>query len=250
VAFDPVLKRRVALKLPRPESLLKPNARSRFLRESRAAAQFNHPNLVQVFEAGEAGLACYIVSAFCEGPNLAEFLRDSAAPAAIAETAELVASVADAVEHIHRLGVLHRDIKPSNILLDPLPQSEAEPRSPASLRSYIPKLTDFGLAKFMDAEAGHTLSGTLIGTVGYMSPEQARCDLKQIGPETDVYALGAVLYEMLTGNQPYRSSSDAVSLQGLLSQAEPTAPRQLRPELPRDLEAICQKCLEKQPDNR
>jgi WD40 repeat protein len=243
LAHDPLLRRKVAVKIPRLEALLTPQLRLRFLREARAAAGLNHPNLVPVYEAGEVDGLCFIVSAYCPGLNLADWLVQRKTPVSGRMAAELVAVLADAVEYIHGCGLYHRDIKPSNILLDP---SGAPPGG--ELR-WLPRLTDFGLAKRLNGQTEVTRSGTLLGTVQYMAPEQAEGRVRDIGPCTDVYGLGAVLYELLTGRPPFRGLTDADTLRQVLAN-EPLPPRHLRRDVPGDLETICLKCLHKQPGRR
>jgi WD40 repeat protein len=238
LAFDPILCRHVALKVPRPAALVTSELRSRFLREARAASGLDHPNLVPVYEAGEAGGAWYIVSAYCRGPSLAAWLKQCDAPVPPQLAARLTADLAEAVAYVHGRGILHRDIKPANVLLESSPEE-----------SFVPRLTDFGLARLQEEASGDTHSGTILGTPPYMAPEQAGGRLREIGPTTDVYALGAVLYEMLTGRPPFRGSTDLETLRQVTVE-EPTPPHRLRPDTPRDLEAICLRCLEKDRSRR
>jgi serine/threonine protein kinase len=266
LAWDPVLHREVAVKVPRPEVLLSPALRRRFLREAQAAAGLDHPNLVPVHEAGEVGSFCYIVSAYCRGTTLGAWVKAQDGLVAPRLAANLVTSLADAVAYIHRRGVLHRDIKPNNILLkasfatedtedtekDRGREDSALPllsSVPSVANSLIPKLTDFGLAKQTQELDEETKSGTVLGTPLYMAPEQAEGRLRDIGPHTDIYALGVILYEMLTGRPPFRGDSDW-SVRAQIAGAEPVPPRRLRPEVPRDLETICLKCLQKDPRKR
>lgn len=249
LAFDPVLKRQVALKVPRREALLSSALRRRFLLEARAAARLTHPNLVSVYEVGEAGSVGYIASAFCSGPTLAQWLHTRREPLSPRQAAQLIAQLADAMQYSHSQGVLHRDIKPSNVLLDdcgPMVDSEA---AAGDVLPFVPKLGDFGLAKLEGTTSNETITGVALGTPGYMAPEQVEGRIAAIGPATDVYGLGAVLYEALTGERPFSGRSDAECTQRVLSE-EPTAPSQLRPAISADLEAICLKCLEKQPGQR
>lgn len=240
LAHDDLLHRDVALKLPQAGALARPEARERFLCEAEAAAQLYHPNVVPVFEAGEEEGICYIASAYCSGPTLDRWLAAQTEPVSVQVATSLIRQLARAVEHAHSQRVLHRDIKPSNILLEPWP---------ASSFGYTPKLTDFGLAKIIDADMQMTGNHGLLGTPRYMAPEQALSKAGSIGPATDVFALGAVLYEMLTGVAPYAGDDYARTLHRLLyEQADP--PRQLRPDIPRDLEAILLKCLAKESSDR
>ena len=254
LAFDPRLGRDVALKLPRPDVLTSDELRERFHREARAAAGLDHPNVVPVFEAGEAGPACYIASAYCPGPTLREWLRGRADPVPVADAAALVASLADGVGHAHARGVVHRDQKPANVLQQSLTSGSVDDTPlPARLMSdpptcgFTPRVTDFGLAKLADPAEAMTRSGAMMGTPSYMAPEQASG--QPAGPAADVYSLGAVLYELLTGRPPFTGESDLEMLD-LVRNAEPVAPSQLRPRLPRDLETVCLRCLEKDPRRR
>jgi WD40 repeat protein/Flp pilus assembly protein TadD len=256
LAHDPQLRRDVALKVPRAEALVSPEARQRLLREARAAAGLDHPNVVPVYEAGEVGSVCYIASAYCPGPTLAQWLKQRDEPVPAKEAAQLVATLAEAVEHAHRRGVVHRDLKPSNVLLELSWEGEApaEPLRPgsagASPSQGTPKITDFGLAKLLEGEPGasatgaQTESGAIVGTPCYMAPEQAGGHSREVGPAADIYALGAILYEVLTGRPPFQGETVLDILLQVRTQ-EPVPPGALRAKLPRDLETICLKCLEK-----
>ncbi|HEY7423659.1 MAG TPA: protein kinase [Gemmataceae bacterium] len=244
LAFDPLLRREVALKIPKLDVLLTPNMRQRFQREAQAAARLNHPNLVSVYEIGEADGLNYIVSAYCPGNSLAVWLAQQSTPSP-RTAAHCIAALADAVQHVHEHGIWHRDIKPGNILLDPSSSASLTKDDPG----FTARLTDFGMAKLLEGGTPSTRSGDLVGTLLYMAPEQARGDSREIGPQTDVYGLGAVLYEMLTGRPPFRGVNDADTLRRVL-EAEPARPRKQRPETPRDLETICLKCLEKEAGRR
>lgn len=241
LADDPVLKRLAALKLPRSPAALDPAQRARFLREAQAAARLQHPNIVTVYEAGEADGICYLAAAYCEGPDLAAWFERQAGPLAPRVAAEIVAALAGAVEHAHQNGILHRDIKPSNVLLDPAGKTGEFP--------FAPKLSDFGLAKLLESDDDATMTGLLLGTPRYMAPEQAAARRDAIGPASDVYALGVVLYELMTGRPPIVGGDNADTLRRVVSE-HPAAPRKLAPRIPRDLEAICLKCLEKSPGRR
>ncbi len=258
LAFDPQLGREVALKVPRPEALVHPELRARFQQEARAAAGLDHPNLVPVYDAGEEAGICYIASAYCPGVTLAHWLKEQTGPVPCADAARLVATLAGAVEHAHQRGIVHRDLKPANILLMSggvvSGESSADTTDHSPLTTHQPKITDFGLAKLLDRPPAdgtqyHTQSGAVIGTPSYMAPEQAAGGGKGVGPAADVYALGAILYELLTGRPPFRADTVLETLQ-LVCSEEALAPGKLRGRLPRDLETICLKCLHKEPQRR
>jgi WD40 repeat protein len=262
LAFDPRLNREVALKVPRLGALATSDLRARFLRESQAAAALDHPNLVAVYEVGESGLLSYIVSAYIAGPDLATWLKHRDRPVPVPLAANLIRILAHAVEHAHRRGVLHRDLKPSNILLAPRDdqrQAETDPADGCLRRNgarqgaldlpFVPKITDFGLAKQLADGAGDTQGSVLMGTVNYMSPEQAAGRRDKLGPASDVYSLGTMLYELLIGQPPLVGDSDLETMVRL-QQDEPPRPSRIRPGVPRDLETICLKCLSKEPHDR
>ncbi len=239
-ARDRLLGREVALKMPRLERALQPGDVRRFLREARAAARLDHPHIVRVYDARELGpLGYFIATEYCPGPSLRSWLgsHKGAVPARLA--AAWLAALADAAQHAHDRGIVHRDIKPDNIIL----------ADPASDGSFTPRLADFGLARDREEVADESRGDERAGTAQYMAPEQVAGHHDQIGPATDVYALGATLYEVLTGRTPFRGESASETLRLVLN-AEPVAPRSLRPGLPRDLETICLKCLHKEPSRR
>ncbi|QDU54825.1 serine/threonine-protein kinase [Aeoliella mucimassa] len=244
-ASDDQLQRYVALKSPRPEVLLDPERFQRFHSEAATAARLDHPAIVPGYEANLSGPTPYIVSALCTGPDLCRWLADREVPATAEDAARLVADLAGAVHYAHGKGILHRDLKPSNILLEPL----ASYNDGKQLAEFQPKLTDFGLAKIAEAGLQDTRSSLLVGTPLYMAPEQLSSDAKRVSAATDVYALGAVLYELLTLRPPFEGSSYVEVLDKLHS-GSPRPLRAERPEVSVDLETICAKCLEKDPANR
>jgi serine/threonine protein kinase/tetratricopeptide (TPR) repeat protein len=236
---------------------------SRFRREAEAVARLQHPNIVQIHDVGEIRGRPYFSMELIEGGSLAERLGGT--PQSARWSAEFVEVLARAVDHAHRVGVVHRDLKPANILLvgsgiasgemaaDTVTGQPAHGSPTAILRSPLitnqPKITDFGLAKILDSEDGQTTTGTPLGTPSYMAPEQAIGKRDEIGPATDVYGLGAVLYEMLTGRPPFKAETPLGTLEQVRTQ-EPVSPSRLQPKIPRDLITICLKCLEKDPRRR
>jgi tetratricopeptide (TPR) repeat protein len=241
LAFDPQLSREIALKVPRAEVLVTEDFRERFLREARAAAGLDHPNLVAVHEAGTVGAVCYIAYAYCPGTTLAAWLKARTEPVAHRDAALLAATLADAVHAAHQRGVVHRDLKPANVLVA---AESGGPLSPAAL-----KITDFGLAKVAASDSAQTNTGAILGTPSYMAPEQAAGHSRAVGPAADVYALGAILYEVITGRPPFQGDA-AVDTLYLVRHEEPLPPARLRPGLPRDLQTICLHCLHKDPRKR
>jgi serine/threonine protein kinase len=238
------LDRVVALKMILAPVRVGEEDRSRFRREAEAAARLQHPNIVQIHEIGEQEGHPFFSLEFVEAGSLAKLLAGIPQPPK--ECAQLVETVARAMQYAHLRGVIHRDLKPGNILL----AFGVKPNASAPLvRDAVPKVSDFGLAKRLDVSDGVTQTGSVLGTPSYMAPEQALARHGAIGPAADVYALGAILYEMLTGRPPFRGTSILETLEQVRSQ-EPVSPRQLQPKLPRDIDTICLKCLQKEPRKR
>lgn len=251
LAYDPLLEREVALKVPHRRVYAAPELHARFEREARMAACMDHPHIVPVYEAGAVDTVGYIVLAYCPGITLHDWLRRRVDPIPGPEIAEFVATLANAIQHAHQQSVIHRDLKPANVLLSGSGADDADDTtSLPSLVSLTPKITDFGLAKQLDDSAfTQTHTGTIAGTPLYMAPEQTGSSESQIGPATDVYSLGAILYELLTGRAPFLGETVLDTLEQVRNQ-DPIAPRRLHPGIPRDLETICLKCLEKDPRRR
>jgi len=250
LAWDPALRRHVALKLPQPETLVTSEARKRFQREAHAAAGLDHPNIVPVYESGSVGTVSYIAAAYVPGPTLAIWLSHQPRPVPTHDCARLISKLARAVEHAHLRGVLHRDLKPSNVLLQrPAEPNDSDDGSSGSLADFEPRITDFSLAKLGDGLGPHTKSGVAFGSPQYMAPEQAEGKLSAIGPPSDVYGLGSILYELLTGHPPFVGQGQLDTLRQVIAD-DPLPPRRLRAGLPSDLEAVVLKCLKKDPAKR
>ncbi len=249
LADDPSLGRQVALKVPRPEAVADPALRERFLRKARAAAGLDHPNVVPVYEAGQVGAVCYIVSAYCPGPTLAAWLRQQGGPVTPRRAAALIACLADGAQHAHAKGIFHRDLKPANVLLqeerttkhtkdtkEERQENQGIEESSSSFRVFrvfrgdalLPPITDFGLAKLLEADTRHTTTGDLIGTPSYMAPEQAEGNNRATGAATDIHALGVILYELLTGRLPFLGSTPLDTL-AQVANVEPVGPGNCSP---------------------
>jgi WD40 repeat protein/tRNA A-37 threonylcarbamoyl transferase component Bud32 len=226
------LNRVVALKMILSGQLASASDVQRFYAEARTAANLQHPNIVAIHEVGQLGGQHYFSMDYIEGRSLAALTREH--PLAATEAAAFVKTVASAIHYAHQRGVLHRDLKPANVLIDSAGQ---------------PRVTDFGLAKRIEGDARLTASGAVLGTPSYMPPEQAGANRGQVGPASDVYSLGAVLYELVTGRPPFAGPTPLDTLLQVLSD-EPVPLRQLQPKLPRNLETICLTCLHKEPRKR
>src|SRR5262245_15482662 len=225
------LNRIVALKMILAGASASQQDLARFRAEAEAVAQLAHPNIVQIYEIGEQGGCPFLALEYVGGGSLAQHLDGT--PLAPQQAAETVLALARAVQHAHEKGIVHRDLKPANVLL----------------AEGTPKIADFGLAKRADSNQAHTLSGTILGSPSYMAPEQAAGQTDKIGPATDVYALGVMLYEMLTGRPPFKGATLLETIEQV-REHDPVPPRFLLPKTPRDLETICLKCLEKSPQRR
>ncbi|HJZ60125.1 MAG TPA: serine/threonine-protein kinase, partial [Gemmataceae bacterium] len=256
------LGRDVAVKFLRDDRRSDPLLRERFLQEARAVARLRHPHLVQLYEFGEVpgagGVTSrpYLVLEYVPGGSLADLTHGSPQPPC--EAARLVETLSDAIHYAHQQGVIHRDLKPANVLMQRTRGNGEEqadgvrgprPSPPRSLTADLfAKVTDFGLAKFV-AGSDLTRDGEMLGTPSYMAPEQTAGKAEVVTPAVDVYGLGAVLYETLAGRPPFAAAAVEVTL-AQVRQDEPVPPRRLQPTVPRDLETICLKCLEKDPRRR
>jgi serine/threonine protein kinase/WD40 repeat protein len=261
------LNRLVALKLLPGGSQAGPDELVRFRREAEAIARLRHPNIVGIYEVGEYAGRPYFSMELCAGGSLAQRLARGPLPAH--EAATLTAALARGIHAAHQAGVIHRDLKPANVLLqknltqrrqdakqeeereeeENLPGSSSALGVLASLREVLPKITDFGLAKKVDDATGLTATDVVLGTPSYMAPEQASGQAKQVGPAADVYALGGILYACLTGRPPFQAATLLDTILQVLGDP-PVPPSQLRRQIPPALEAICLKCLEKEPHRR
>jgi eukaryotic-like serine/threonine-protein kinase len=226
-ARQATLNRIVAVKMILTGVLASPADVERFHAEAEAAANLDHPGIVPIFEVGEHNGQHYFSMGYVEGRSLAARVPDGPLPAR--EGAQVMRVVCDAVQYAHERQIIHRDLKPANILID---------------RDGRPRITDFGLAKHQQDDSGRTATGQVLGTPAYMPPEQAAGKLELIGPTADVYALGAILYTLLTGRPPFQSASSVDTLRQVLEK-EPLAPSELTAGVPRDLETIVLKCLQK-----
>jgi eukaryotic-like serine/threonine-protein kinase len=231
-ARDNSLGRIVAIKTIDDIQHASQDQRDRFMDEARAIARLKHPHIIPIHAIGDDGGRPYFSLEFAEGGSLAQRLAEG--PMASAEAAALVETLARAVHAAHQAGIVHRDLKPSNVLLT---------------SDQIPKIADFGLAKLLDADSARTLSGQTLGTPSFMSPEQAEGHSHEVGPSADIYSLGAILYQTLTGRPPFLGGSAMETMKQVVS-TEVVPPSRLRPDVARDLETICLKCLEKAPRNR
>ncbi len=245
-ARQTALKRLVALKMILAGDFASPQELARFRAEAQAIAHLRHPNIVQIYEVGEERGCPYFSLEFIEGGTLARKVSGTPQPPRLA--ADLVAVLARAMRAAHQSGVVHRDLKPANVLLsfgrDPQGSADSSIRETINLNEMVPKITDFGLAKRLDSDSEQTRSGAIVGTPSYMAPEQAAGRVKEVGPAADIYALAAILYELLTGRPPFKGATTQDTTAQVCTQ-EPVPVRQLQPSVPRDLETICLKGLRK-----
>lgn len=231
-ARQPKLRRTVAIKMIRAAGLASPEHIARFYAEARAVASLQHANIVQIYDVGECDTLPYFSLEFVPGSSLDRKLAKQPQPPR--DAAEMIETLARAMHYAHEHGIVHRDLKPANVLMAP---------------DGVLKITDFGLAKELGDDSGMSRDGQAMGTPSYMPPEQARGDVKNLGPLADVYSLGAILYEMLVGRPPFLGSTPYDTLLQVLK-VDPIAPSQLVPRLPKDIETVCLKCLEKEPSKR
>jgi tetratricopeptide (TPR) repeat protein len=226
------LNRLVALKMLRGGSQARRDFFARFRLEAESVARLRHPNVIQIYDINEAGGLPYVALELLDGGSLDDRLGGNPQPGRLA--AEIAITLAGAVQVAHEAGIIHRDLKPANVLFT---------------SDGVLKVTDFGLAKRVDSDDGHTQSGAIMGSPSYMAPEQARGQSRDVGPAADIYALGAVLYEMLTGRPPFKGATPLETVRQVVDD-DPVAPSRLVPRVPRDLETICLKCLHKDPARR
>ena len=226
------LNRVVALKMILAGNLAGEQEVARFYNEAESAARLQHPNIVPIYDVGQVNSQHYLTMDFVEGRSLAEVL--TAGPLTPVQAAEFVQRIAEGIDYAHNQGILHRDLKPQNVLIDAGGQ---------------PRVTDFGLAKRLEADSDLTTTGMLLGTPKYMSPEQASAQHDRVGPPSDIHALGVILFELLTGKVPFLGESTAATLISVMEDDAPS-PRSINPAIPRDLETICLKCLAKDPEKR
>lgn len=251
-ARDTELDRNVAVKIPRSGRFSTDEDEDRFIREARSVAQLGHSGIIPVYEVGRYENLPYIVSEFVEGVSLSEYLLEKRF--SFRDSAQLIIEIAEALAHAHSRGVIHRDLKPSNVMLQPDSPGDDSSRSNRKASSVEPilefrtRLMDFGLARRDQGEITVTSEGQILGTPAYMSPEQAAGDARSVGGCSDIYSLGVIFFELLTGELPFRGQSRMLLHQVIHD--EPPSLRKLNHHIPRELELVCLKCLEKEPRQR
>ncbi|MCA9183802.1 MAG: serine/threonine protein kinase, partial [Planctomycetales bacterium] len=247
------LKRTVALKFMREGALADPAVQAKFQREAEAVAKLEHPQIVKIYDCGQHAGFHYLSLEYVSGGSLESWTKPPLH--SLHACAAMVEAVARGVGYAHQQQIVHRDLKPANILLSPRSSSDSHTTmshttaGSLELNEYQPKITDFGLAKHFSDESNLTRTEAILGTGAYMSPEQAWGDSRAVGPATDIYALGVILYELLTGETPFHDASLIRTLDRVRFE-EPQAPSRLRAEVPAVLDAICLKCLQKSPAQR
>jgi serine/threonine protein kinase len=244
LAHDESLDRKVALKLPRIDVLGNPDLQAKFLREAKIAAALRHPGLVEIYEYGSTGRFCYLASRWCPDGDLASWLEANSGPQDPLQVAKFIQQLCLAVAYCHQANVLHLDIKPGNILLD---RSNSQSSQDTSILGR-PMLTDFGLSRVIEQSLAEAHSSAILGTPLYMAPEQAECRQEELGPRTDVFAIGVVLFEMLYGHRPFDGSTPMQVFDRIRSGE--IASSRSTPSVPRALRSICEVCLQSRIANR
>jgi serine/threonine protein kinase len=228
------LDRTVALKMVLSEHLLEPVRLARFLTEARTIANLDHPNIINIYQIGNCEYGHFFAMEYIEGQTLEAVIKEKH-PVPLSSATSLIMVVGEAIQHAHGKGIVHRDLKPANIMID---------------RHRRPVVMDFGIAKYLGQTSSLTQQGTIVGTPAFMAPEQASEDLVPVGPHSDVYALGAILYMLLTGKPPYEGATPLSTILKVIDPKPPLPVRELRPEAPIELERIVMTCLAKRPAER
>ncbi|NBO93263.1 MAG: FHA domain-containing protein [Planctomycetia bacterium] len=231
-AWQKSLERHVALKMLLPEHATNPQILARFLTEARAAGSLAHPNIVSIYQVGQCDFGPYFVMEYIDGKSLQDLLGRTFP---FAWSVALMMAITQAVQHAHSKGIIHRDLKPANIMIN---------------QSKRPVVMDFGIAKLLGKGSGLTIQGVVVGTPSFMPPEQAGDDLDKIGPHSDVYSLGAILYILLTGRAPFEEDTAFKTILKVVSSEPAVRVRKLRPDVPPALERVCHRCLQKDPAQR